>query len=583
MATATILPQPRFVAYDPATGDPLVGGLVHTYVPGGTVPATTWQDAGETTPNSNPIVLDSDGSCLLYGSGPYQLTVTDALGNAVPGYSGLSADLISTIGGTISPAMAPIVAASTVAIARTDLGVISPGQVVMFRSPYNASWQVVTETGAALNTSGTTTQGLQEAVNYAALHGVPFICLGGGITTPAGGGVDYASITCTTTLNMPTSNANTYEFYGLTLFLSPSTSSDDGIVFDTVDMLNFKFRGQIVYAGTGSAIHLLPTNDNGESFIGATSSFFDINSVVCADISTHLPQNTEGVCFRISAQNGHIINNRFWIGECNAGLVGFQIDDPSSSFTVRLNEFDLPAVHGQGSASISDGTAPSTNQIYGNIWRATVNPTGVSSIGFDTWAQGGLIQLSVGAGNQGILLNGSAAQNSFMIAYNAASTPVTDDSTTQDNAGVYRDWYPAAETNLNGSNQTGIVTGTNTKVLLLAGDYNNAAAFDDTNYRWTPGRPGIAHISARVGWNTLADTTLVRTMIFKNGSLVRSSAIQAGGGDGAGDQGAMISADCLVSAATDYFEIWAEQASGGNLDISGDVTLTWATFRMVRS
>ena len=30
--------------------------------------------------------------------------------------------------------------------------------------------------------------------------------------------------------------------------------------------------------------------------------------------------------------------------------------------------------------------------------------------------------------------------------------------------------------------------------------------------------------------------------------------MQAGGGDGAGDQGAMISADCLVSAATDYFE-----------------------------
>ena len=95
MATATILPQPRFVAYDPATGDPLVGGLVHTYVPGGTVPATTWQDAGETTPNSNPIVLDSDGSCLLYGSGPYQLTTTDALGNAVPGYSGLSTDMLS--------------------------------------------------------------------------------------------------------------------------------------------------------------------------------------------------------------------------------------------------------------------------------------------------------------------------------------------------------------------------------------------------------------------------------------------------------------------------------------------------------
>ena len=583
MATATILPQPRFVAYDPATGDPLVGGLVHTYVPGGTVPATTWQDAGETTPNSNPIVLDSDGSCLLYGSGPYQLTTTDALGNAVPGYSGLSADLISTIGGTISPAMAPIVAASTVAIARTDLGVISPGQVVMFRSPYNASWQVVTETGAALNISGTTTQGLQEAINYAALNGVPFICFGGGITTPAGGGADNASITCTTTLNIPTCNANTYEFYGLTLFLSPTIATDDGMVFDTVDMLNFKFRGQIVYAGSGSAVHLLPVNDNGETFVGATSSLFDIATIVCADISTHLPQNAEGICLRVSAANGHIINNRFWIGECNAGLVGVQIDDPSGSFTARLNEFDMPAVHGQGSAAISVGTTPSTNQIYGNIWRATVTPTGVSSIGFDTWAQADLIQLSIGGGAQGINLNGSAARNSFMIIYNGAGIPVVDGSTTADNAGIYGDWYPAAEANLNGSNQTGIANATPTKVLFLAGDYNNATAFSNTTSRWTPGRQGIAHISARVGWNTLADGTLTRTMIYKNGSIVRSSATQAGGADGSGVQGAMISADCLVSATSDYFEIWTEQASGGNLDASGDVTLTWATFRMVRS
>ena len=56
-----LLPPPRFVVYDPATGDPLVGGLVHTYVPGGTVPADTWQDADETIPNANPIVLDSFG------------------------------------------------------------------------------------------------------------------------------------------------------------------------------------------------------------------------------------------------------------------------------------------------------------------------------------------------------------------------------------------------------------------------------------------------------------------------------------------------------------------------------------------
>jgi len=97
-ATASLLPMARAVFYD-ANGNPLAGGFVNTYVPGGTTPKTTWQDAGEATANANPIVLDAAGSCLLYGSGAYQLTVTDALWNAVPAYSGLSNDTLISLSG----------------------------------------------------------------------------------------------------------------------------------------------------------------------------------------------------------------------------------------------------------------------------------------------------------------------------------------------------------------------------------------------------------------------------------------------------------------------------------------------------
>lgn len=87
--TAILLPLPRAVFYD-ANGDPLSGGKVHTYIPGGTVAKLTWQDAAETTPNANPITLDAAGSCLLYGDGNYNIVVTDSLGNSIPGYSGLT-------------------------------------------------------------------------------------------------------------------------------------------------------------------------------------------------------------------------------------------------------------------------------------------------------------------------------------------------------------------------------------------------------------------------------------------------------------------------------------------------------------
>jgi hypothetical protein len=90
MATQALLPLPRQVFCD-ANGIPLAGGLVHTYIPGGTTPKTTWQDSGAATPNANPIVLDAAGSCLIYGSGNYQLTVTDADGVSCPGFSGVTA------------------------------------------------------------------------------------------------------------------------------------------------------------------------------------------------------------------------------------------------------------------------------------------------------------------------------------------------------------------------------------------------------------------------------------------------------------------------------------------------------------
>ncbi len=94
MATATILPTARTVFLD-ENNNPLSGGSVYMYVPNTTTPKTTWQDAGETTPNSNPIVLDGNGSCLLYGSGQYTQEVYDQSGNLI--YTGLTQDVYGLI------------------------------------------------------------------------------------------------------------------------------------------------------------------------------------------------------------------------------------------------------------------------------------------------------------------------------------------------------------------------------------------------------------------------------------------------------------------------------------------------------
>lgn len=95
MTVATILPNGRTVFLD-ANNNPLAGGFVYMYVPPNTTtPKTTWQDATGAVTNANPIVLDGDGSCLLYGSGQYLQEVYDSASNLV--YTALTQDTYGLI------------------------------------------------------------------------------------------------------------------------------------------------------------------------------------------------------------------------------------------------------------------------------------------------------------------------------------------------------------------------------------------------------------------------------------------------------------------------------------------------------
>lgn len=78
MTTVALAPFPVFRVFD-ANGVPLAGGLVYTYNSGTTAPAVTYGDFGGTVNNTNPVVLDSTGSALIYYANQfYTVTVTDA-------------------------------------------------------------------------------------------------------------------------------------------------------------------------------------------------------------------------------------------------------------------------------------------------------------------------------------------------------------------------------------------------------------------------------------------------------------------------------------------------------------------------
>lgn len=71
------LPQGR-TQFITASGAPCASCKVYFYIPGTTTPKDTWQDADQSTLNANPVILDSLGSAVIFGTGTYRQILTDS-------------------------------------------------------------------------------------------------------------------------------------------------------------------------------------------------------------------------------------------------------------------------------------------------------------------------------------------------------------------------------------------------------------------------------------------------------------------------------------------------------------------------
>jgi hypothetical protein len=108
-----LLPTPELQFID-ADGHPYSGGTLETYVPSTTTPKSTWLDPSQSALNTNPIILDAAGRCIVFGDGAYRLILRDSAGNLVfDQYS-------DTI---VSAAMQPVISAPTIEDAVGLLGI----------------------------------------------------------------------------------------------------------------------------------------------------------------------------------------------------------------------------------------------------------------------------------------------------------------------------------------------------------------------------------------------------------------------------------------------------------------------------
>lgn len=180
--TASILP-PGYTQYLDSNGKPLSAGKVYNYIPSTTTLKTTWQDAAETIPNTNPVVLDAGGRAKILGDGSYRQIVKDRNGVTI-----WDAVTSSTGSGSTSPTATGD--GDLVGTIKPWAGMTAPNQYAftygqeVSRTTYSALYKAITSSQATFCNSGSPVlNGLSDTTNFWIGMSVEVTCVAAGFST----------------------------------------------------------------------------------------------------------------------------------------------------------------------------------------------------------------------------------------------------------------------------------------------------------------------------------------------------------------------------------------------------------------
>lgn len=219
---ASISPDPRlqFFAND---GSPLVGGKLYTYAAGTTTPLATYTSSSGSTPNTNPVILNSRGEASVWlGSSQYKFVLTDANNVEIWTQDNLQAG--ANVDGSNATGTWPIsitgnAATATTAAYATVAGSVTAGGAV---NKIIAGTNITISPGSGVGdvtVSAASAGGTVTSVAGAGLYG---FTLTGGPITSAG--------TLTVTPPAPSTSGNVLTSNGTNWVSSASGSSTPGAV-----------------------------------------------------------------------------------------------------------------------------------------------------------------------------------------------------------------------------------------------------------------------------------------------------------------------------------------------------------------
>jgi len=167
--------------------------------------------------------------------------------------------------------------------------------------------------------------------------------------------------------------------------------------FDSMMMVEFKFSGQVVCWGTGSAINFGPRGlvpvDKMKTITSCRMSFV---AVVC--------QYSHSACVQFVITDASIIGNHFEFVEINgasspgtkAGAPqGITIVGATSTTSFQSNIMDIIDIHMITSAGVQIGVNQANQMSYrSNIWRiGAIRPSGPSASGFNSFGSYDVVQI----------------------------------------------------------------------------------------------------------------------------------------------------------------------------------------------
>jgi len=344
----------------------------------------------------------------------------DALGNVATCSSGPN--------GLISSAMQPVVSASTIATARSLLGISSSGKAVM--SPYpnqlslpnTSPWNAVDPWGNPISCVGTTTQCLQELIYAAAANGwnaevdcpsgIPYT---GAPTSPVWQNANQIVIEATSTINIPV--AQDWHFHANGCLLNINVATVPGIIVDSEGASEFIWDGIIVYNVTSPSILLgvpscgvllQPFTHTDDGFAGIYAGKVRINSIAANGIGgTALG----ALCANVAVGS---ISANISLGEINCTetckySVLFYGASGSTGLLGSIITIDNP--HSFLTTGVQVGVSTTNQGNYsGNIWNVNGVAGANGGRGIDTYGSYDIWNVGTIAAESGSLNAGIAAE-----------------------------------------------------------------------------------------------------------------------------------------------------------------------------